>query len=76
MERTIIWTQPNCPLCAAIKTRLGNGNYEERPAAELISGGQPDDEAMAQLMLQDMQLPLVRQNGNFIDPAKILAQAA
>lgn len=71
----VIWTQENCPLCGTVKEFYGEGNYIEKNAAELMSGGMPDAEAMAQLAMQDMQLPLVMVDGNWANVNDIIAEA-
>jgi glutaredoxin len=71
----ILWTEEECPLCQRLKEVLGEGTYEERSAQELVSGEAPDTEAMAQLAMQNMQLPLVQVDGTFADPAELLETA-
>ena len=73
---TIVWTQPECPLCEAVKRCLGAGNYEERAAEALLGGYDRDMDAMAQLAMQNMELPLVRRDGEWIRPQAILDQSA
>jgi len=76
MPHAILWTQEDCPLCEKVKALLAAEGYEERAAAALVSGEAPDDEAMVQLAMQDMQLPLVKIDGAFVSPLDLLKQAA
>lgn len=75
-KKIIIWTQEDCPLCQRVKAYYGEGNYEERAAQDLLGGNVPDIDAMAQLAMQDMQLPLVQVAGEWQDVSAILAAAA
>lgn len=71
-----IWTQENCPLCQRVKEHFGAGNFVEKHASELLSGDDADTEAMVQLAMQDMQLPLVQVAGEWKNVHEILAAAA
>lgn len=71
-----IWTQDGCPLCEKVKAIFGEGNYTELAASELISGDRADDEAMAQLAMQDMQLPLVKVDGHWKNLHDLLTRAS
>ncbi len=75
MKKIIIWTQEDCPLCQKVKTYYGEGNFEERAAQDLLGGNVPDIDAMAQLAMQDMQLPLVQVDGEWVDVCSILTEA-
>lgn len=66
----IIWTQEDCPLCARVKSILGE--YEERPASDLVSGMEPDLDAMTALAMQNMELPLVKMDGAFVNVHELL----
>lgn len=72
--RVILWTQPICPLCEQVKGYFSEVGYEERAASELLSGADRDPEAMAQLAMQNMELPMIQVNGAFVSPRAILAQ--
>ena len=63
---TIIWTQPGCLRCEIAKTVIGEGNYEERAADLLLSGFEQNLEAMVQLVQQNMELPIISCDGEFI----------
>lgn len=76
MEITIVWTQEDCPLCERVKETLGAGNYEERRAEDLIGGFDRDMDAMAQLAMQNMELPLIRRGATWLRPQDILGDAA
>ena len=71
--QVMIWTQENCPLCQRVKEHFGEGNFVEKHAAELLSGDDADTEAMVQLAMQDMQLPLVKVAGEWKNVHDILA---
>ncbi len=75
MPQVILWTQNDCPLCERVKAYYGAGNYTEKNVLELVSGDEPNDEAMAQLAMQDMQLPLIQIGETFADVNEILAKA-
>jgi glutaredoxin len=68
-----IWTQKGCPLCEQVKNSIGEGNYEERAVSELMAGVDKNTDAMAQLMIQNMELPLVMIDDEFISPRELLA---
>lgn len=72
--RVILWTQPICPLCQQVKAYFAEVGYEERAASELTSGADRDPEAMAQLAMQNMELPMIQVNGAFVSPRAILSQ--
>ena len=76
MEKIIIWTQEGCHLCENIKKYFSGHDYQEREASELLSGVDKNNEAMVQLAMQDMMLPLVSINGKFISPFELLENAA
>jgi glutaredoxin len=76
MDRTIVWTQEGCPLCERVKEALSDEGFEERHAEELLSGDDPDVEAMAQLAMQNMELPLVQRGDVFLDPHDVLTGRA
>ena len=67
MRTITLWTQDGCSLCAQVKEALAGEPLEERDVAQLLSGADKDDDAMAQLAMQDMQLPVVRIDGQFLD---------
>lgn len=73
MRNVILWTQPNCPLCEQVKEVLSGDHLEEHPVTELITGATRNDEALAQLAMQDMAVPLVMIDGAFINPMDIIA---
>lgn len=73
--RVVIWTQPFCPLCEQVKEHFADVGYEERAASELTSGADRDPEAMAQLAMQNMELPMIRVDGEYVSPRAVLAQA-
>ena len=74
MAKATIWTQEGCPLCERVKACLAAEGYEEREVNELMSGTEKNHEAMVQLAMQDMELPLVRIDGAFVGPNEILAR--
>lgn len=74
MKKAIIWTQEGCALCEQVKTILGEGNYEERDATGLIGGADPDLDAMVQLTMQNMVLPVVKIGDNFADVHDLVRQ--
>lgn len=73
MRMVILWTQPDCTLCEQVKQALAGDQIEERPVTELIDGTARNDEALAQLAMQDMMVPLVQVDGAYVSPAEILA---
>ena len=76
MSKIILWTQADCPLCERVKALFVSQGYEERAAADLLTGADKDIEAMTQLAMQDMQLPLVMIDGRFVVPQELLGKAA
>ncbi len=76
MSTITLWTQNGCPLCAEVKAIFAGQDYEERDAAELLAGTTPDADAMVQLAMQDMQLPLVMLDGRFVPPLELIENAA
>lgn len=75
MSRIILWTQHHCPLCEEVKKKLAGQEYEEKNAGDLILGEEQNEEALVQLAMQDMQLPLIMIDGKFIDVAEFLSTA-
>ena len=71
--KPVIYTQELCPLCAEIKAHFGEGNYKEKDAAKLMDGTDKNMDAMAQLAMQGMVLPLVEINGKWVCPKELLA---
>ncbi len=63
--RVEIYTNEDCQLCEKVKAFHGEGNYTEHQAQDLLSGANQDMEAMAQLAMQNMALPLVKINGKW-----------
>lgn len=74
MQDVILWTLRDCPVCDRVKHCLPEGGYTELDANALIDGTQKHPEAMVQLAMQDMQLPLVMVNGYFVDPHTFLKE--
>jgi len=64
--QAIIYTQQDCPLCDQAKAHFGEGNYEERESSDLVSGKDRNMDAMAQLAIQNMRLPLIFSDGEWI----------
>jgi len=60
-----IWTQKECPLCENVKAKHGEGNYVEHDVKDLMSGANQDMDAMVQLTMQNMVLPLVMIDGKW-----------
>jgi glutaredoxin len=75
MKQVIIWTQEDCPLCAEAKEYFSEDGFEERRAEELLQGNERNVDAMAQLAMQNMQLPLVSVDGEFVDIVTTLKQS-
>ena len=69
-----VWTQEGCGLCEQVKEALGSGSYEERPADELISGVDRNIDAMVQLSMQNMELPLVQIDGTWVSPHEVIRE--
>lgn len=74
MSEIIIWTQPDCPHCERIKSFFGAGAYEERDAEALVAGTEPDEAALVQLVMQNLQVPVVRVEGQFVAVHEIIAE--
>ncbi|MBN2712538.1 MAG: hypothetical protein JXR97_08935 [Planctomycetes bacterium] len=73
MAKVILWTQEDCPLCGKVKAAYAENGYEERNAQELIRGDNVDTDAMTQLAMQNMQLPIVMVDGEFVDPRAVIS---
>lgn len=77
MKRNIIiWTQEGCSLCGKIKEMFMENGFEEKNAEDLISGDNRDIEAMTQLAMQNMELPLVMIDGEFVNAFDLLSDEA
>lgn len=73
-NKTIIYTQEDCPLCDKVKEKIGEGNYLELKAKDLITGEIKDLDAMTQLCEQNMELPLIWIDSEFIKPEEFLKE--
>lgn len=73
MRNVTIWSQDNCPVCDRVKAIFANDTIDERQVTELISGCERNDEALAQLAMQDMMVPLVKVDGKFVSLDDVLA---
>jgi glutaredoxin len=64
-----IWTNEDCENCKEVKEKLMDKGYtiEERDANELIKGHVRNIDALAQLASQNMSLPIVLIDGEFIE---------
>ena len=64
-----IWTNEDCENCKVAKEKLTNKGYtiEERDADELIKGHVRNIDALAQLASQNMSLPIVLIDGEFVE---------
>ncbi len=76
MSKVILWTQDNCPVCERVKEVFQGQDVEEHHAEDLIQGQEKDVDAMAQLAMQDMLVPVVMVDGEFIPPEEILRDQA
>jgi glutaredoxin len=76
MRNVKIWTQAGCAMCEKVKQHFTGEGYEESPVTALLSGEDRNEQAMVQLAMQDMQLPLVMVDGQFVNPREILAGVA
>ena len=73
--RAVIYTQLGCSLCGKVRKVLQGKGYEieERDAEDLLGGHDQDMDAMAQLAMQGMELPLVMIDGDWVKPKGVLA---
>ena len=77
MRRAIVWTRPDCTICQQVKSLLSCACYDidERSTTQLVDAVEPDVEAMTQLALQGMQVPIVKIYGlGFVEPVKLLRE--
>ncbi|MBN1256498.1 MAG: hypothetical protein JXA52_02195 [Planctomycetes bacterium] len=72
-KKTEIWTKPGCTTCEKVKEVIGAGNYEEHPAEALLDGLEMNLDAMVQLAQQNMELPIIMCDGQFISPEDLLS---
>lgn len=73
-KKAIIWTSDDCVTCRNIKQYLSEElgyDTEEREAEKLISGEDRDVDVIAQLADQNMQLPVIMIDGEFVNPANV-----
>lgn len=74
-EYCVIWTREGCEICHHVKMLLEEQRtcyIDERNADDLVSGGEPNLDAMAQLASQNMMLPVVQIDGEFVNPATLV----
>jgi glutaredoxin len=71
-----VWTSEDCDRCKEVKDRLKADGYEieERNARDLINGTNRDVDAMAQLASQNMQLPLIMIEGEYVTIEDVLKE--
>ncbi|MHC4871020.1 MAG: glutaredoxin family protein [Planctomycetota bacterium] len=67
-----IWTQEGCSLCEKVKEIFKGKDFEERNAEDLINGDDRNVDAMTQLAMQNMELPLVMIDGHFVNVFDLL----
>ncbi len=63
-----IWGSDTCPECESIKKYYSSIGYNYNDVSELVSGEKADVDAMVQLSFQNMRLPLIQVDGNWVDP--------
>jgi glutaredoxin len=65
INKIIVYTNKGCPRCEQVKKELKDIGltYEERMADDLMSGKYKDVEAMAELQMNDGELPVLTRNG-------------
>ena len=66
-----IWGNEGCQECEAIKRYFAKSGYVYTDVQELISGEKADVDALVQLSFQQMRLPLLRIDGEWVDPVEI-----
>lgn len=76
MEMVTIYTQEGCPLCERVKAHYGEGHYIERPVQGLLTGTDRNMDAMAQLAMQNLELPLILEAGQWITPRQLLQRVS
>lgn len=67
----IIWGNDNCPECENIKKYYSTAGYKYNNVDELVSGEKADVDAMVQLAFQQMRLPLIKVDNEWVDPEEI-----
>lgn len=67
MKTAIIWSAPGCVKCEEVKAKLKEDGYDitVKDANDIES--EEDIEARTQLCMQNMALPVVKINGEFVD---------
>lgn len=72
-KRARVWSEADCPLCDKALQHLTAQGYEieKKSASALITGKEPDMDALVQLTLQTMSLPIIELDGNFIHPGDL-----
>ncbi len=63
-----IWGSSDCPECERIKQLYAVNDYKYYDISDLISGEEADVDAMVQLSFQNMRLPLIKVDGEWVDP--------
>ena len=71
IKEVAIWGSDGCQECENIKRYYEKNGYTYTDVQELISGERADVDALVQLSFQQMRLPLVRVDGEWIDPVEI-----
>jgi len=74
MREAIIYKQDGCDLCSEVKRVLKKKLFtlREREADSLIKGHDQNMDAMAQLAIQNMELPLVLIEGEWRMPREVI----
>jgi len=74
LVRGVIYTQSGCNLCCKVRESLKGKGYEveEREVEDLLSGKYRDMDALAQLSMQNMELPVVVLNDRCVGVGDVL----
>ncbi len=70
-DTVVIWGNDNCPECEKVKKYYSSVGYQYNDVNVLVSGEKADVDAMVQLAFQQMRLPLIKVNGEWVDPDEI-----
>lgn len=63
-KKVTIWKQEDCPMCEKAFTHYKELGYDidTKDVAKLLDGTEPDMDAIVQLSMQGMSVPIVRES--------------
>ena len=67
--KVTLWTTDDCPKCEEAKALLAASGIEHeiRTGADLTSGAEQNADALVQLAMQDMAMPIIKVDNTYTD---------